>query len=260
MIPAPLSPNMKTKQTEKVPALLSVNADAKTIKGNGQGYITGICYLAPATMAGGPNVCPHASPACVAACLVTAGRASIFPAINKARIARTRFLFADRNGFKVQLKKEIEALVRKADRTGMIPAVRLNGTADLSVESLFRELFQAFPAVQFYDYTKSVERALRFARGQMPRNYHLTFSLAENNAGKALQVLKAGGNVAAVVDRIEAFSKGFELNGETFETFNADLSDLRFLDKPAGDGRGRVALLKAKGKARADLSGFVRRS
>jgi len=250
---------MKNKN-ESIPALLSVNADAKTSKGTGKGFLTGICYLAPATMAGGPNVCPHASPACLAACLVTAGRASIFPAINQARIKRTRFLFADRKAFADQLKKEIAALVRKAEKGGLVPAVRLNGTADLSVESLFPELFQAFPAVQFYDYTKNIERALRFSAGKLPRNYHLTFSLAENNAGKALQALRAGVNVAAVVSDIKAFESGFDVNGEAFETFNADLSDLRFLDLPAKDGRGRIALLKAKGKARADKSGFVRQA
>ena len=35
--------------------------NAKTIKGESEGYLTGILYLAPHTLAGGPNVCPHAT-------------------------------------------------------------------------------------------------------------------------------------------------------------------------------------------------------
>lgn len=41
--------------------LLSVNSDAKTIKGNGYGVLTAILYLAPSNSSG-RNVCPHASP------------------------------------------------------------------------------------------------------------------------------------------------------------------------------------------------------
>jgi hypothetical protein len=251
---------MKDKQTEKVPSLLSVNADAKTSKGMGKGWLTGICYLAPVNVAGMGNVCPHASPACRAACLFTAGRAALFPAINLARIARTRFLFRNRNGFRVQLEKEISALVRKAERDGLTPAVRLNGTSDLPFFNLFPGLMESFPNVRFYDYTKNPERALAFAKGKLPANYHLTFSLSETNADLARKVLKAGVNVASVVDKPDAFADGFNVAGETFETFDADASDLRFLDPVAGNGRGRVGLLKAKGRAKADRSGFVTRA
>jgi hypothetical protein len=250
---------MKTK-LQKVIKLLSVNADAKTSKGTGKGYLTGICYLSPANVAGLGNLCPHASEGCKAVCLYTAGRAAIFKAINLARLARTRLLFKDRAAFENQLEKEISALVRKANRDGLIPVVRLNGTSDLAVESLFPQLFKAFPDLTMYDYTKSVSRALRFASGEMPANYHLTFSLSETNATQARKVLRAGVNVSAVVDKPGAFASGFAIDGETFETFDADASDLRFLDKPATDGRGRVGLLKAKGKARRDKSGFVTRA
>ena len=251
---------MKTKTLKAAVRLLSVNADAKTSKGTGKGYLTGICYLAPANVAGLGSVCVHASPGCMSVCLFNAGRASVFPAINKARIARTRFLFADRAGFTAQLIKETQALVNKAEREGLRPALRINGTSDLSIESLFPDLFKAFPRLAMYDYTKNISRALRFAEGKMPANYHVTFSLSETNAGKALQALRAGVNVSAVVDKPQAFAKGFAIEGETFETFDADLSDLRFLDKPAKDGRGRIALLKAKGPARKDKTGFVTRA
>ena len=238
----------------KPPKLISINADAKTIKGTGQGYLTGICYLSPASIAGLGNLCPHASPGCRTACLYTAGRAGIFKSINKARLARTRLLFADRKAFCDQLEKEISALVRKADREGLAPVVRLNGTSDLTIESIFPHLFNMFPRVQFYDYTKSARRALSWAKGGLPINYHLTFSYSETNGPKAWALLREGVNVAMVAKGINA---GDLLTSALFETFDADASDLRFLDKPASDGRGRIGLLKAKGKARKDKSGFV---
>jgi hypothetical protein len=238
----------------KTPKLLSINADAKTSKGTGKGYLTGICYLSPAGIAGLGNLCPHSSPGCRAACLYTAGRAGIFKSINKARLARTRFLFADRAGFYNQLVKEISALVRKADRDGLIPVVRLNGTSDLTIESIFPGLFTLFPAVQFMDYTKSPRRALAWAEGKLPRNYHLTFSYSETNGKTAFDLLRKGVNVALVAKGIKP---GDLFTSALFETFDADATDLRFLDKPASDGRGRIGILKAKGKARKDKSGFV---
>ncbi len=58
-------------------SLLSIEADAKTAKGSASGHLTGILYLAPGTLAGVGNLCPHASPGCLAACLFTAGFAGV---------------------------------------------------------------------------------------------------------------------------------------------------------------------------------------
>ena len=57
---------------------------------------------------------------------------------------------------------------------------------------------QWFNGVQFYDYTKITKRALAFATGDTPENYHLTFSKTENNDADCIKVLEAGGNVAVV--------------------------------------------------------------
>jgi hypothetical protein len=245
---------MKTKNTQK---LVSVNSDAKTIKGNGKGWLTGIVYLAPANVAGLGNMCPWASEGCKAVCLFNAGRASMFPKINEARIRRTHFLVHDRAGFRAQLEKEIRALVRKANRLGLSPAFRFNGTSDLAVDKLFPGLIESFPEVSWYDYTKSIKRALEFAEGKLPANYHVTFSLSEDNSQWALQALAAGVNVTAVVDKPKAFET-FTINGARFRTIDGDESDLRFLDPQASTGR--IVLLKAKGPARKDTTGFVERA
>jgi len=241
--------------------LLSVEADAKTEKGTGSGYLTGILYLAPGQLAGVGNLCPHASAGCLAACLFTAGRAGIFEAVNKARVMRTRFLHDNRAGFIAVLRGEIAALVRKAKRRGLKPVIRLNGTSDLAWEKLAPELFTLFPSVRFYDYTKSIKRAIAYAKGEMPRNYHLTFSLSETNGAQAGLALAAGVNVAAVADGVKVGQR-FALPGmtEARPTFSADRHDLRFLDRKGKDGRGRIGLLTAKGKARKDTSGFVIRA
>jgi hypothetical protein len=78
-----------------------------------------------------------------------------------------------------------------------------------------------------------------------PSNYHLTFSRSETNQKDCFDILNKGGNVASVFRAVPSESFGVQV-------VNGDISDLRFLD-PAGV----VVGLKAKGKARQDLSGFV---
>lgn len=241
------------------PTLLSVNADSKTIKGTAMGFLTGILYLAPGRLAGVGNLCPHASKGCLSSCLFTAGRAGIFESINVARINRTRFFYYERAAFVAQLKGEISALVRKAKREGMRPVVRLNGTSDLPWEKLTPELFDEFPDVTFYDYAKDVRRVVAWANGEFPKNYSLTFSLSESNRDHAETAIAAGVNVAVVYDGPTVRNKPLALNNgmKPRPWFSADESDLRFLDRPGSDGRGRFGILKAKGKAKKDETGFV---
>jgi hypothetical protein len=94
----------------------------------------------------------------------------------------------------------------------------------------------------------------------MPANYHLTFSLSESNAPLAAVVIRAGVNVAAVAD-VAAGGK-LALPGDNMPrpTFDADRHDLRFLDRRGADGIGRIGVLKAKGKAKLDQTGFVIRT
>jgi len=163
-----------------VPAsLLSVNADSKTIKGTSFGFLTGILYMAPGNLAGVGNVCPHASAGCLSSCLFTAGRAGIFKAINEARINRTRFFYYERAAFLAQLAGEISAVVRKANREGLRPVIRLNGTSDLPWEKLAPDLFTQFPNVTFYDYTKNVRRVSAWANVNFPKNNSFTFSFSD---------------------------------------------------------------------------------
>lgn len=236
--------------------LLSVSSDSKTIKGEKKGYLTGILYLAPGTIAGTGNLCVNASTGCALSCLWAAGRAAMFESINRARVMKTRFLKNDRKGFESMLLKDIAKLIRKARRMGLTPALRLNGTSDLPFENLFPSVFSSFPTLATYDYTKSIKRAIAWSKGEMPCNYHLTFSLSESNRAQAALALRAGVNVAAVTHGFQV-GEQIPFDGLTVETLDGDSSDLRFLDSPSPSGQGRLIMLKAKGPARRDETGFV---
>ena len=231
--------------------LLSIDADAKTIKGRKKGYLTGVMYLAPADLSG-RNVCAKSSAGCRAACLGWhAGRADIIKkgetsnSIRASRVAKTQLYFENRALFMTTLIKETRALIRKAERENLIPVVRLNGSSDIPFERVrvgkYENIMAVFPDVQFYDYTK------RANRKALPTNYHLTFSLAEDNDADARTAFAHGLNVAVVFDKVPTtFNEQRVING--------DETDLRF-----SDPSGVIVGLKAKGKARKDMSGFVRK-
>lgn len=224
-------------------SLLSVGSDAKTVKGEAFNWSTAILYLAPATVAGLGNVCIYASEGCKLACLYSAGRGG-FTSVQEARIRKTRLFFQDFPTFKTLICEDVERFAKGCAKKGKNACVRLNGTSDVSWERL--GIMQEFPSLRFYDYTKSPIRALQFAKGALPSNYHLTFSRSETNEPQALEILKAGGNVACV------FSGRLPETYLGFPVVNGDESDLRFLDS-----RNVVVGLKAKGKAKKDVSGFV---
>lgn len=231
---------------------LLTQGDAKTSKGEAAGYLTGILYLAPYNLSG-RNVCPHASEGCAAACLFSAGMGA-FSNVQDARISKTKAFFRDPKGFVETLAQDIEALKRKAARLGLSPCVRLNGTSDLPWENLGGQLgvclMRRFPEIAFYDYTKNPARVRAWLEGRMPANYSLTFSRSECNGETALELAKAGANVAVVF----ATKKGQTLPAQWAgrPVVDGDTNDLRFLDGP-----GRIVGLRAKGKAKKDTSGFV---
>ena len=107
-------------------------------------------------------------------------------------------------------------------------------------------ILQEFPTVQFYDYTKVFKRMEMYCKGQMPSNYHLTYSLNEDNKDLAFEVLKMKGNISMV------FRKYLPTEYEGYQVVNGDESDLRFLDK-----KNCIVGLIAKGDAKKDSSGFV---
>ena len=227
---------------KKSPKLLNIDNNYKTVKGQQYGYKTAILYLAP-SINSGYNVCPQASEGCKSACLYTSGHGR-FDNVKQGRINKTRWYIQERESFLIQLKKEIKNFVNNCKKNNFIPCVRLNGTSDISWENM--GILQEFPTVQFYDYTKVFKRMKMYCNGQMPSNYHLTYSLNEDNKELAFEVLKIKGNISAV------FRKYLPTEYEGYQVVNGDESDLRFLDK-----KNCIVGLIAKGDAKKDSSGFV---
>ena len=220
-------------------------ANPKIQKGTKMGYLSFILHLAPADLSG-RETCPKRTAGCTAACLNTAGRGGMFRKgentnmIQKARIRKTQLFFNERDAFMLDLYKDIQKAIRFAERKGLTPVFRLNGTSDLSWEKYTvgttdMNLFQLFPTVQFYDYTKVLGRKVA-----QYKNYHLTFSKADGNDSDVAEALFQGMSVVAVYDAIPAGVP------------SADETDLRFLDP-----KGVMLGLKAKGRAKKDYSGFV---
>jgi hypothetical protein len=245
--------------------LLNIDANAKTVKGLEMGFQTAIFYGMPAK-GSGYNACANAELAgCDVPCLVFAGRGGIASgtfttpggvvvpdnSIQRARLARTLFFFQDQAGFMAQMVTEVKKAIVKATKKGLVPVFRLSGTHDTRWEDIpvggAANIFELFPDVQFYDYTKLGNR--RRALG-IP-NYHLTFSYSHRPefAPIVVQALKTYG---------EKVNFAVVFRGELPETFLGrkvvcgDDTDLRFLDEP-----GVVVGLTAKGRAKRDTSGFV---
>ena len=238
--------------------LLSVG-NPKVLKGMSQGYMTYILHLAPANLSG-YETCAKRTAGCTAACLNTAGRGGMFKkgeftnVIQKARIRKTKMFFENRIEFMAMLVKDIELAIKQAGKIDMIPVFRLNGTSDIAFEKyevvrdgvMYRNIFNAFPDIQFYDYTKILGR-----KTVAYENYNLTFSAADGNDVDVANAIAQGYNIATVFGIKKTLPMPETYMG--IPVFNGDESDLRFLDP-----HGVVVGLYAKGKAKKDTTGFVK--
>jgi hypothetical protein len=224
--------------------LLSVDADIKTIKGRKIGFLTGILYLAPYDLSG-VNLCPFAKVAeCHVACLNTAGRGN-FSNVKNARLRKAKLFNDNRGEFFAQLIEDINKLKKQAQKQKLQAVIRLNGTSDIDWENIKvtgdYTIFNLFPDLQFYDYTKNPNRK------NLPDNYDLTFSYSgvESFIKFNRQALANNMRVATVFKILPAEFMGREV-------INGDDHDARFIED-----KNIIVGLKAKGKARQDKTGFV---
>lgn len=221
---------------------LLTSANSKTPKGEAAGdYMTAILYLAPHTLGGKKSVCPFSTPACREMCLAGAGLAGL-ELQTRAKLNRTQMFHDDFERMLELIHHDIRKLMRIAAQEGLDPAVRLNGTSDISWEAF--GIMQAYPSVQFYDYTK-----VPLHHRRPPANYHLTFSVEGGSVERAEAYLAAGHSVAAVVPEYAkgAIRSTAKRRGD-FRVVDGDAHDLRFLDKA-----GSLVLLKPKGNVHTDL-------
>lgn len=223
-------------------------ANTKTAKNRSQGrFLSFILHLAPYTVSG-YNTCKFASKGCADACLNTAGRGR-FDNVKAARERKTKLFFENRTEFFKLLLKDLQAVERKAAKLKLKAVVRLNGTSDLpfdliKVPGTAQNVFNMFPNIQFYDYTKDIVKVRRLANAPIT-NYHVTFSRSESNSEHCTEALSLGVNVAVVFSVMPNIYAGRPVT-------TGENSDLRFLDPT-----GHIIGLVAKGKAKKDCSGFV---
>lgn len=224
--------------------LLSVNSNAKTSKSSDlfPDTLTAILYLSPHKLAGYGNVCSHATDGCVQTCLYTAGRGK-FSTVQQARIRKTKLFFEDNAQFKLDLSNDIAMFNKYCSDNKLTGYVRLNGTSDIDWQKIKitgKTVYELFPSIHFYDYTKDIKRKSKFD------NYHLTFSYNEKvTITEVKNKLKENVNVAVVFDEVPSIWKGLKV-------VNGDLSDLRPKDET-----NVIVGLKAKGLARTIKTDFV---
>lgn len=240
------------------PNTLMTRVNTKILKSQKKGVLTYGLSLAPSNISGF-NMCAYASPECKKFCLFSSGHASEFmhgpdeqySRIWESRIVKTLYFKQDRTRFMNHLVFELYSGRLKAAMQDQDFAVRLNLFSDVPWENEpvyvkprvadrmgiapgeYENIMEVFPDIQFYDYNSIPHRMFR----PRPNNYHLTFSLKENNLNDALEVLQTGGNVAAVVD-YDTFPASFM----GYPTVNGDEHDLRYLDPMS-----HIVILKPKG-------------
>ena len=227
--------------------LFASGGDAKTVLGEPFAVKTFIMYGAPA-MSSGVNMCPMAKIAkCEAPCLNTAGRGAMTN-VEMARLRKTLFWQQYPEQFIAMFARDVERGCKQAQKLGMTPAFRPNGTTDIRWELYVWDVMVSAHkeyGARFYDYTKLANRVI-----PNPKVYDLTFSYS---GVKAFQpqvklAIDKGMRLAVVFDGKRSYPKRFL--GK--RTINGNATDIRFRDK-----QGVILALRAKGKAKQDKSGFV---
>lgn len=240
----------------------------KAAKASGFGYYNAINYMAPHTSGGVGNLCSHASTGCIQLCLGEhSGQAAMSEMVRDSRKRKAEYFMRERAAFMSEFIFHIAKAYATATDAGLKLCVRPNGSTDIAFEGVafeasadlaatvtkitghefragkHRNVFEAFPYIQFVDYTKNPKR---FDRA-LPPNYHLTFSRSETNERDSKAVLERGFNVAIV------FSNRSPATYFGRKVVSGDEHDLRHLDP-----RGVVIGLTPKGhRAKRDTSGFV---
>lgn len=233
-----------------------INSSAKLMKNKKvSGQYTYIIYLAAAKESG-YNVCSHSTPECRLGCLNTSGRAGMELVVGKsiikaARIKKTRLFFEHQEFYMRWLIAEMKIYQRKALKDGYEFSARLNGTSDIDYANVFidgQNIFQIFPDVQFYDYTKNPNKL----NHNIP-NYNLTFSYTGRNASKSADLLITGNNVAVVFD----IKKGRNLPQSYmgYKVVDGDLTDFR-----PDDEKGVIVGLRFKEIGNRELGKTIKES
>ena len=120
---------------------------------------------------------------------------------------------------------------------GFYFSVRLNATSDINWQNVYvdgQNIFNIFPEVNFYDYTKSI---IKF--DDKTSNYHLTYSYTGRNVELCKALLIRGFNIAVVFNVKHEIELPKYFLG--YQVINGDLTDYRI-----SDAKGIIVGLKWK--------------
>jgi len=227
------------------------------------GYYTSSLNLSHSDLSGF-NVCPMANKLteneenknksnCSLCCVGYNGFASIHESVLESRINKTLSYFTDKQAFLERLVIEINNAIKLAKKKDLKPTFRLNAYSDIRWEkdiiSDGKNIFELFPSVTFYDYTKLTNR-------KTPSNYQLTYSHHKADFEDTSEALLNGMNVAIVFEKLP---KMIKIKGIKYTVINGDETDLR-IDEKIGN-KSVVVGLKFKGSKKklhkALLEGFA---
>jgi hypothetical protein len=259
--------NILTVKFPVNPVLLGTSV--KIEKGEKQGVLTKVLYLSAFTMARKfgvkRNMCEYATKGCRGPCLGhTSGRLAMDSSQN-AQVWKTLVFEFLPEQFYYMLSNELHKFRKYCTTKGKRCAVRLNGSSDINWREEYPDMFSTFYDIQFYDYTKNLSLALastreypvsqfneRDSRDSFPKNYHLTYSLTEEDSIEELQrVIRHGVNVAIVF--VGVYSDSFH----GIPVIDGDESDYR-PDDPKGVIVGLTMKGSIAGKRSMVESGFAR--
>jgi hypothetical protein len=208
--------------------LLTIN-QVKMQKATKQGYLSAILNLQPAYWYAEQNTCKWAG-RCKAICLQHCGR-NKFDMSADARIRKTHMYYDNPAKFYSLMIWDIDALIRKANREGLIPTVRLNGLSDIrwqdaDVLDTGKNIFELYPNLQFIDYTKEDDRLFE----SLPENYHLTYSINEKTIPGMVRSIYKHTRFNAAQVFVGDLPAKFKHDNKLFTVIDGDDSDLRHLD------------------------------
>lgn len=250
----------------KIKLLSNGETNYKLKKNKKDGYLTYSLNFAHSDLSGF-NVCPMAQrlsrsgaaqnkklSSCSSVCVGANGFASIHPSVLESRINKTQAFKLDTENFMLKLVSEVENAIKLAKKKNLKPTFRLNAYSDILFENVkvndrFRKMniFEMFPNVTWYDYTKIHNR-------KVPKNYQLTFS-HYGDFEKTSGALENGFNSAIVFEELPS---KIWINKKIYSVIDGDKTDLRIDEKI--NGKSVVVGLKFKGsKAKlknALLDGF----
>jgi hypothetical protein len=198
------------------------------------------------------------------------GKTSFRSGARLSQYLKTEAMIVHPQEFITLLHQEISNFEKWAKKNDYKPAIRLNVTSDIPPK-YYKSLIDAHPDVMFYDYTKLDSKSVA-------PNHHLTYSSTgasqivngeevkntEQNWKKMRSRLDSGDNVAmAFTSKTDMPSEVIDAEtGNTYQVWNGDNYDARFLDPMRDDGVGMIigltnkaATLKAPSAAK-ETNGF----